>query len=139
MGFLKKDKVEPKQVVQSPAIQKPPVPSKKEVSLISKEIKIKGEIQGNDDLIIEGNVEGKIEIKAHLTVQTSGVVKAELFAKKITISGKVYGNIFAEENVEIQPSGFLEGNITSPKITIQEGAHFKGSVDMKSHQKEQKT
>lgn len=139
MGFLKKDKIETKPVVQNTNLQKPPVPSKKEVSLISKEIKIKGEIYGNDDLVIEGNVEGKIEIKAHLTIQTSGVVKADLFAKKITISGKVYGNVFAEENVEIQPSGSLEGNITSPKITIQEGAHFKGSVDMKSHQKETKT
>lgn len=138
MGFLKKDKVEPKPLVTNPSQSRAPIPSKKETSLISKEIMIKGEISGNDDLLIEGNVEGKIEIKAHLTVQASGVVKADLFAKRITISGKVYGNVFAEENVEIQPSGSLEGNIISPKITIQDGAHFKGSVDMKSHQKEQK-
>lgn len=133
MGFLKKDKIEPKPVALNSNIQKPPVQTKKANSFISRELNIKGEINGSDDLTIEGMVEGKIEIKAHLVIQVGGVVKADLFAKKVTISGKVYGNVQAEESVEIQPSGFLEGNIISPKITIQEGAYFKGSVDMKSH------
>lgn len=128
MGILKKE------IKPTPAIQntqpKPPSQVKKNNSFISHEIKIKGEIYGNDDLIIEGSVEGKIEVKSHITVQSTGNVLAEIYAKKVSISGKVLGNIFAEESVEIQPSGFLEGNIKSPKIIILEGAHFKGNVDM---------
>ena len=140
MGLLKKDKVEPKPVFQNSSLQKPPIQTKKGISLISKELKVVGDIFGSDDLTVEGAVEGKIELKAHLFVQTGGTVKADIFAKKVTISGKVYGNIQAEDTVELQTNGLLEGNITSPKITIQEGAHFKGSVDMKSNipTKEQK-
>jgi len=133
MGLLKKEKVEPKPIVQSTGMPKPPIQTKKGISFISQDLKINGDLTGNDDLTIEGNFEGKIELKAHLFIQNTGVVKAEIFAKKVTISGKVYGNIQAEEMVEIQPTGFLEGNITSSKITIQEGAHFKGSVDMRSN------
>lgn len=132
MGVFKKDKVEPKPIIQNSLSSKPPIPSKKNSSTISKELILKGDIMGQDDLIIEGTVEGKIEIKSQLTVQAGGVVKADIFAKKVNIAGKVYGNVQAEEVVELQPSAFLEGNIISPKITIQEGAHFKGNVDMKS-------
>lgn len=132
MGLLKKDKVEPKPILQNSLTSKPPVQTKKNSSLISKELIIKGDIMGQDDLTVEGTVEGKIEIKSQLTIQIGGVVKADIFAKKVNIAGKVYGNIQAEEVVELQPSAFLEGNIISPKITIQEGAHFKGNVDMKS-------
>lgn len=140
MGLLKKDKIEPKPVLQNLGVPKPPTQAKKGISLISQDLKVIGDIFGSDDLTVEGIVEGKIEVKSHLFVQTGGTVKADIFAKKVTISGKVYGNIQAEDTVELQTNGFLEGNITSPKITIQEGAHFKGSVDMKSNipPKEQK-
>lgn len=133
MVFLKKDKVEPKAFVQNATPQKLPVQQKKGVSFISQDLKIKGDLIGNDDLTVEGTVEGKIEIKSHLVIQSTGTVNAEVFAKKVTVAGKLFGNVQAEELVEIQPTGFLEGNIVSPKITIQEGAHFKGNVDMKSN------
>ncbi len=135
MGLLKKDKekdLQPKPMTQ-PVVQRTNFQAKKGNSFISQGLIFKGEISGNDDITIEGNLEGKIDVKAHILIQQTGNVKAEIFAKKVTIAGKVFGNVQAEEMVEIQPSGFLEGNIVSPKITIMEGAHFKGNVDMKSN------
>lgn len=98
---------------------------------IGESIFIKGELTGNEDLTIEGKVEGKIELKDHhLTIGGSGSVNAEIFAKSVTITGEVVGNVRADERIEITQRGKLKGNISSPRITIADGAHFKGSVDM---------
>jgi cytoskeletal protein CcmA (bactofilin family) len=102
---------------------------------IGPSIQIKGELQGDEDLTIDGRVEGKIELREHnLTIGPNGRIKADLYAKHIVISGEVTGNAFAAERVEIAPSGRLNGNITAPRITIADGAHFKGSVDMERAQ-----
>ena len=104
---------------------------------IGPSIQIKGELQGDEDLTIDGRVEGKIELRDHnLTIGSNGKIKADLFAKTIVIAGEVAGNAFAAERVEIAPSGRLVGDIHSPRITIADGAHFKGSVDME-HRNEQ--
>jgi cytoskeletal protein CcmA (bactofilin family) len=98
---------------------------------IGPSIQIKGELQGDEDLTIDGRVEGKIELRDHnLTVGPNGKIKADLFAKTIVIAGDVTGNAHAAERVEIAPTGRLTGDIHSPRITIADGAHFKGSVDM---------
>ena len=98
---------------------------------IGESIFIKGELTGNEDLTIEGKVEGKIELKGHhLIIGGSGTANAEIFAKSVTISGEVIGNVRADERIEIANKGKLKGNISSPRITIADGAHFKGSVDM---------
>src|SRR5262245_60126901 len=98
---------------------------------IGASILIKGELQGDEDLIIDGRVEGKIDLREHnLTIGPNGKIKADLYARTIVVSGEVAGNAFAAERVEIAPSGRLLGDITSPRITIADGAHFKGSVDM---------
>lgn len=98
---------------------------------IGPSIMIKGELQGNEDLTIDGHVEGKIELRDHnLTIGPNGKIKADLFARHIVIAGDVSGNAHAAERVEIAPSGRLTGDIVSPRITIADGAHFKGSVDM---------
>lgn len=98
---------------------------------IGPSIQIKGELQGDEDLTIDGRVEGKIELRDHnLTIGSNGKIKADLFARTIVIAGDVTGNAFAAERVEIAPTGRLTGDIHSPRITIADGAHFKGSVDM---------
>ena len=98
---------------------------------IGPSIQIKGELQGDEDLTIDGRVEGKIELRDHnLTIGPNGKIKADLHANTIVIAGDVQGNAFAKERVEIAPTGRLNGDIASPRITIADGAHFKGSVDM---------
>ena len=100
-------------------------------AIIGPSIQIKGELQGDEDLTIDGRVEGKIELREHnLTIGQNGRIKADLFARNIVIAGEVTGNAHAAERVEIAPSGRLSGDITSPRITIADGAHFKGAVDM---------
>lgn len=100
---------------------------------IGESIIIKGGLSGNEDLTIDGRVEGKIELKDHnLTIGGAGRVFAEIFAKSVTITGEVNGNVRAEERIEITNSGKVKGDLLSPRITIADGAQFKGSVDMAS-------
>jgi cytoskeletal protein CcmA (bactofilin family) len=102
-----------------------------QTAIIGQSIHIKGELTGNEDLTIEGTIEGKIDLKEHhLTIGQHGKIKADLHAKTITILGEVFGNAVAEEKVEIKETGKLRGDILSPRIAIADGAHFKGSVDM---------
>ena len=92
---------------------------------------IKGELNGSEDLTVEGNVEGKIELREHvLTIGPHGKIKAEVFAKVVIVLGEVVGNINAAEKVDIRDNGSVDGDIVSPRVAIAEGAHFRGSVDM---------
>jgi len=98
---------------------------------IGSSIKIKGEITGDEDLVIEGTVEGKIELNhKDVTIGQSGKVTANVDANKITIQGEVNGDITGEEKVVISKSGRVRGNIVSPRVTLEDGAKFKGSIDM---------
>ncbi len=104
---------------------------------IGPSIFIKGELSGDEDLTIEGKVEGKIELKNHnLTIGSKGKIQAEVHANAVTIKGDVTGNVHAKERVEIADSGRLTGDITSPRIVISDGAHFRGSVDMQKKSSE---
>jgi cytoskeletal protein CcmA (bactofilin family) len=103
----------------------------RDVVNIGKSVVIKGELNGSEDLTIEGHVEGKIELRDHvLTIGPNGKIKAELFAKAVVVLGEVIGNVSATEKVDIRENGSVEGDITSPRVAIAEGAHFRGSVDM---------
>ena len=103
----------------------------KDVVNIGKSVVIKGELNGSEDLTIEGHVEGKIELKDHvLTIGPNGKIKAEVFAKVVIVLGDVRGNIVASEKVDIRDNGSVDGDITAPRVAIAEGAHFRGSVDM---------
>ena len=103
----------------------------KDVVNIGKSVVIKGELNGSEDLTVEGSVEGKIELKQHvLTIGPNGRIKAEVFAKAVVVLGEVIGNITASEKVDIRDNGKVDGNIVAPRVAIAEGAHFRGSVDM---------
>ncbi len=98
---------------------------------IGKSVVIKGELNGSEDLTIEGHVEGKIELKDHgLTIGPHGRIKADVYAKTVVVLGQVNGNLFASEKVDIRDNGSVDGDIVAPRVAIAEGAHFRGSVDM---------
>lgn len=98
---------------------------------IGKSIVIKGDLQGSEDLMIEGQVEGRIELKANvLTIGPNGRIKAQVFAKTVVVLGTVNGNVTASEKIDIRDGATVEGDVVSPKVAIAEGALFHGSVDM---------
>jgi len=98
---------------------------------IGKSVVIKGELNGSEDLTIEGNVEGTIQLRDHvLTIGPNGRIKAQVFAKAVIVLGEVTGNVTASEKVDIRDNGSVDGDIIAPRVAIAEGAHFRGSVDM---------
>jgi len=98
---------------------------------IGKSVVIKGELNGSEDLTIEGHVEGTIQLKEHvLTIGPNGKIKAQVFAKSVIVLGEVTGNVTASDKVDIRDNGSVDGDIVSPRVAIAEGAHFRGSVDM---------
>ena len=107
---------------------------------IGKSVVIKGELNGSEDLTIEGQVEGKIELRQNvLTIGPNGKIKAQVFAKAVIILGEVTGNVTASEKVDIRDNGSVDGDIASPRVAIAEGAHFRGSIDMQKGAGAQKT
>lgn len=98
---------------------------------IGKSVVIKGELNGSEDLTIEGQVEGTIQLRDHvLTIGPNGRIKAQVFAKAVIVLGEVTGNVTASDKVDIRDNGSVDGDIVSPRVAIAEGAHFRGSVDM---------
>ena len=99
--------------------------------MIGATIKIKGEVSGEENLLIEGNVVGSVSLKGHdLTIGQTGSVEADLAAKTVKVEGQVTGDIQGEEKVTITAAGRVRGNITAPRVTLEDGAKFKGAIDM---------
>src|SRR5687767_11915015 len=118
-------------VSPAPAPQPEARRSERDVVNIGKSVVIKGELNGSEDLTIEGHVEGKIELKDHvLTIGPNGRIKAQVLAKSVIVLGEVNGNVTATEKVDIRDGGSVDGDIISPRVAIAEGAHFRGTVDM---------
>lgn len=101
-------------------------------TVIGPSVHIVGEVKSQEDLLLEGSVEGRIEGSQTVTVGRQGRVKGEVSGKVVRIVGKVEGDISALEKVEIVPEGKLFGNIKATRIVISEGALFKGKVEMES-------
>src|ERR1044071_1356319 len=98
---------------------------------IGPSIFIKGDLAGEEDLVIEGRVEGKVDLKQHnVTIGKSGRVRADVFGKMVIVEGEVDGNVFAQEQAVLRQSGAVRGNITSPRVTLADDSRFKGSIDM---------
>ena len=92
---------------------------------------IKGELSGNEELTIEGKVDGKIELRDHvLTIGPNGKIKAQVFAKSVIVMGQVTGNITATDTINIRDTGTVEGDINAPTVAISEGAQFQGCIAM---------
>jgi len=103
----------------------------RDVVNIGKSVIIKGELSGSEDLTIEGQVEGKIELKQNvLTIGPNGRIKAQILAKAVVVQGEVTGNVTATERVDIRDNGSVDGDLSAPRVAIADGAHFRGSIDM---------
>jgi cytoskeletal protein CcmA (bactofilin family) len=98
--------------------------------IIGKGITVRGNLSGSEDLVIEGRVEGTVSLKNHLTIESTGTVMADIETENLTINGEMQGNIAATESVSINANAKVVGNVRAPRVIIEDGARFKGSVDM---------
>ena len=102
-------------------------------TIIGKGVVITGEISGTGDVEIRGTISGSITLKNNIaTISKSGVAQASVTAKNVDVSGRVEGDIIAEELVVIRKDSTVAGNVNAPRVSLEDGAHFKGSVDMQS-------
>ena len=109
-----------------------PLPSK-DRALIGSSIEIKGSLSGGEDLLVEGSVEGKIELAQHtVTIGTSGRIKADVKGRNIIVMGEVEGDLSASEQIVLRQSSTVRGNLVAPRVSLEDGADFKGSIDMTS-------
>ncbi len=98
---------------------------------IGPSITIKGEVRGDEDLLIEGRVEGSVELKLQsVTVGREGRVKANISGRVVTVEGEVEGDLAAQEQVILRSSARVQGDITAPRVVLEDGANFRGLVDM---------
>jgi len=114
-----------------PTTANPPERSRGGLATIGPSITIKGELSGQEDLEIQGKVEGNVTLKKHrVLVSESGRVKADIHAKSIRVGGEVNGNLVGEDDVIILRTGRVEGDIKASRVTLEDGSKFKGSIDM---------
>jgi cytoskeletal protein CcmA (bactofilin family) len=100
---------------------------------IGKSVQIKGDLTGQEDLTIEGKLEGKVMLGNHqLTIGANGRIQGEIRARTVVVVGELIGNISADDKVEVASSGSMRGNIRAPRVVLADGADFRGSVDMDS-------
>ena len=100
-------------------------------AVIGRSIQINGDLRGDEDLRIEGDVTGTVELRnSALTIGKEGKVKADVYAKAIAVDGETKGDLYATERVSIHVNARVQGNIIAPRVSIEEGAHFKGSIEM---------
>ena len=101
-----------------------------ERTILGPTLEIEGEIEGSEDLVIQGRVNGRIISKKSLTVDGSGDVNAAVNTESLAVSGRLNGNVEASEKVEIRKEGTMIGDIKAPRVVIADGARFKGRVEM---------
>jgi len=101
-----------------------------EVAHIGKSVVVRGELSGSEDLYLDGEVEGSIELREHhLTIGPHGRVRASVNAREVVVHGELNGNVHGTERVELKKSAVLSGDIVTQRIVIEDGAVFKGSID----------
>jgi len=142
MFFDKKSKSDPQRSHEAAAVQKPLAESRPlDVSVnratkggqavIGATVKIKGEVVSDEDIAVEGLIEGSILLKNNeLLVGSSGRVHADVVAKSVRVDGELHGDVEAIERIVITANGSMRGNIQSPRVILEDGAKFKGSIDM---------
>jgi len=113
-----------------PVMRHEPPPPPRQAASIGASMSIKGEIKSREELIIEGEVEGSVESQSVVTVGPNGKVKANIKAREVVIYGSVRGNVEVTEKIAIREQGSLIGDIKSAGISIDDGAYFKGSIDI---------
>ena len=109
----------------------PRAPAGREHAVIGASIHIDGDLRGEEDLLIEGEVNGTVQLKNNsLTIGPQGKVRADVYAHSIYVDGFMEGDLFGSERVAIRKSAQVRGNVTSPRVSLEDGAKFKGSIEM---------
>jgi len=103
---------------------------KRQIATIGAAMRIKGDIRAQEELLVDGDVEGSLESQSVLTVGENGQVKANIKAREVHIFGKVDGNVEVSGKIAIREQGSLVGDIKAAGISIDDGAYFKGSIDI---------
>ncbi len=98
--------------------------------IIGKNIQIRGKLAGSEDLVVEGRIEGTVALKNHLTIEQTGIVDADVEVKDLTVHGEMRGDIHADGTVSVSNAAKVVGNIRAPRIILEDGARFKGSIEM---------
>lgn len=114
-----------------PTSAKPAVSTLGEAATIGRSITIRGDVTGDEDLYIQGRIEGTVDLKQHsVTVGPEGRVKANIKARMVTIEGEVDGNVRGQEQVALRSASKVNGDIVAPRVVLEDGATFLGSIDM---------
>ncbi len=120
-----------------PAKHKPPSdslpspPAKGERATIGRSITLRGEVSGDEDLLIQGHVEGSVDLKQQaVTVGREGQVKANIAGRMVIVEGEVEGDLKADEQVILRSSARVQGDIAAPRVVLEDGANFRGGIDM---------
>ena len=103
-------------------------------TIIGKNFSVEGDIVGEDDLIIQGSVKGKISLQENLVIEASALVEADISARSIDISGQVSGDVDASERIVLQPSARLTGDLRTPRLNMADGAVISGSIEMQTEE-----
>lgn len=102
-----------------------------ERATIGRSITIRGEVSGDEDLLIQGQVDGSVDLKQQaVTVGKEGKVKANITGRMVTVEGEVEGNLKADDQVILRSSARVQGDITAPRVVLEDGATFRGGIDM---------
>jgi len=148
MGIFGKTENKPPEPPSRPASPSPPsvrphqppapaaTPASTRACVIGAKTVVKGDVTGDEDVLVEGTVEGTIRITRDLRVGATGRVKATVSAQSVVVAGELVGDCHAEQRVHIEATGRLTGNIRAPRVVIVEGATFKGNSDMSPHRGE---
>jgi len=119
-------------ISEAPAVPRPVTTTASDQATIGKSLVIKGEVTGSESLYIDGKVEGSINLSGNrVTIGRNGVVSANISAREIVVLGKVRGNLTASDRVDIRSDGSLTGDVVAARISIEDGAFFKGGIDIR--------
>jgi cytoskeletal protein CcmA (bactofilin family) len=98
--------------------------------VIGRNISIRGKLSGAEKLVVEGRIEGSVALENHLTIEPTGVVEADVNVRDMTVHGELRGDIQADGSVSVSDSARVVGNIKAPRVVLEDGARFKGSIEM---------
>ena len=101
-----------------------------EACTLGQQITVRGTLTGEEDLLVEGRVEGSVSLAGHLIVAESGVLEADLDVQSIEVHGEVRGDIVASQSITIDKGAHVAGNVRAPRVIIHDGAQFQGAVEM---------
>ena len=129
---------QPRQV-QSAAGRTPAPRRSGGAATIGPSIKIKGDVSGDEDLMIQGRIEGKVNLGKHnVTIGSDGHVKADVHGRTVVVEGQVEGDLRAKEQIILRHTARVEGSIAAPRVTLEDGAVFRGGIEMDAGGKEGK-